>query len=166
MDKFKQVNNEIHHIINKWEVILNGLSHQTITTYKNKQNRTIKQILGHLIDSATNNIHRIIHLQYQNTPYRFPDYACNGNNDRWISIQNYQEAAWCNLIEHWKYSNFHLCHIINNVNESMLDNSWISGTEEQVTLEDMILDYIVHMKLHINEIQYLIQQNIENTDLV
>jgi hypothetical protein len=35
-----------------------------VATKRNSQNRTVKQIVGHLVDSASNNTHRIIHLQY------------------------------------------------------------------------------------------------------
>ena len=49
---------------------------------RNSQDRTIKQILGHLVDSASNNMHRIVHFQYHDSPLHFPNYATNGNKDR------------------------------------------------------------------------------------
>lgn len=48
---------------------------ETLVTGRNSQNRSIKQILGHLIDSPSNNNHRIVHLQYQPTSLVFPNYA-------------------------------------------------------------------------------------------
>jgi len=50
------------------------------------QHWTIKETIGHLIDSASNNTYRIIHLQYQQSPLVFPDYANLGNNDRLINF--------------------------------------------------------------------------------
>ncbi len=89
--EFEPVVREIPALIDEWEPRLKGLPQDVITLRRNSQNRTIKQILGHMIDSASNNTHRIVHLQYQESPLRFPNYAINGNNDRWIAIQNYQE---------------------------------------------------------------------------
>lgn len=51
-----------------------SLPEETITQKRNRQNRTIKQILGHLIDSASNNHQRMIRLQYSKDLLFFPDY--------------------------------------------------------------------------------------------
>lgn len=51
---FSKITEGIYHVIETEEKILTGLQNDTITLKRNKQNRTIKQILGHLIDSASN----------------------------------------------------------------------------------------------------------------
>lgn len=158
MNEFAEVNQNIISLLEIWEPILSKLPEDVITERRNSQNRTIKQLLGHLIDSASNNIHRIIHLQYQQSPIVFPDYANLGNNDRWIAIQNYQEENWDHLIQLWKYSNLHIVHVINNVSEDKLDNVWINALNEAITLRTMIVNYLVHLKLHLNEISDLMNQ--------
>jgi len=84
---FEPVTKGITSLIDSWEDKLLSLPTNVITERRNSQNRTIKQILGHLIDSASNNTHRIVHLQYQASPMEFPNYATNGNNDRWITMR-------------------------------------------------------------------------------
>ena len=79
--------------LKEWESQLILLPDDTITNKRNDQNRSIKQILGHMVDSASNNTHRIVHLQYQESPLIFPNYAANGNNDRWIAIQDYHNES-------------------------------------------------------------------------
>ena len=111
-----------------------------------------------MIDSASNNTHRIVHLQYQPSPLIYPDYANLGNNDRWIAIQNYQEEKWNNLIQLWKYSNIHIVHVIQNVNIDKLENEWITALNKNVSLKAMIIDYLRHFKLHLNEIDELINK--------
>jgi hypothetical protein len=91
MNEFAANNQEILHLTSVWEPKLLTLSIDVIMNRRNGQNRTIKQIFGHMVDSALNNTHRIVHLQYQLSSLIFPDYANLGNNDRWIAIQNYQE---------------------------------------------------------------------------
>jgi hypothetical protein len=125
-----------------------------------RSNGTVKQILGHLIDSTSNNIHRIIHLQYQASPLVFPNYASEGNNDRWISIQDYQGEEWPDIVNLWKYSVFHICHVISNVDDKKLKNEWIAGPDRLISLESLIIDYLRHFKLHLSEIEELIQSQI------
>jgi hypothetical protein len=156
MNEFNANNQEILRLINEWEPKLSVLSDDIITTRRNSQNRTIKQIVGHMIDSASNNTHRIIHLQYQPSPLIYPDYANLGNNDRWIAIQNYQVEKWNDLIQLWKYSNIHIVHVINNVNMDKLNNEWITALGKNVSLKSMIIDYLRHFKLHLNEIEEMI----------
>lgn len=143
-------------LIERWEPVLLSLQEETISDRKNSQNRSVRQILGHLVDSASNNTHRIIHLQYRETPMAFPNYATHGNNDRWIAIQDYQHEDWQNLIALWKYANVHLVHVIRNVNTDKLENRWISDENETITLRENIEGYLPHLELHLNEIKELI----------
>lgn len=157
MSEFTKNNQELMKLLEEWEPILSQLPEDIITTRRNSQNRTIKQIVGHMIDSASNNTHRIIHLQYQASPLLFPDYANLGNNDKWIAIQNYQDENWLDLVQLWKYSNLHIVHVINNASMDKMDNVWISALNNAISLKEMINSYLQHFKLHLNEINHLIK---------
>lgn len=158
MKKTDSISQEIISLVSEWEPVLGGLSNDTISLRKNSQNRTIKQIVGHMVDSASNNTHRIVHLQYQHTPLIFPNYATLGNNDRWIAIQDYQNEDWMTLIQLWKYSLLHIIHLIKNINTAKMSKEWISGPGEKVTLEEMVTDFPRHLRLHLSEINELIQK--------
>ncbi len=141
-----------------WEPTLQTIKNEILETRKNNQNRSIKQILGHMVDSVSNNTHRIIHLQYQESPFIFPNYATNGNNDRWIAIQNYQEENWSDLIQLWKYTHIHFVHVIKNINENKLEQQWDSQSEDGlVSLQNMVIDFLRHFHLHLQEIKELIE---------
>jgi len=156
--EFEPIAEGIRHSVNSWENRLLQLPADVITERRNSQQRNIKQIVGHMIDSASNNTHRIVHLQYQPSPFRFPNYATFGNNDRWIAIQNYQEEDWQNLVMHWKYANLHVAHVISNIDEEKLNHHWISGPDQRVSLKDMVMDYLRHLQLHLDEIDDLLSQ--------
>ncbi len=145
--------NEVENIINEWEQKLLSLTEDVITERRNHQNRTIKQLLGHLIDSVSNNHQRMIRLQY-NDSLIFPDYT--QDNDRWIAIQDYQHADWINLVQLWKSFNLHMIHLIKSIDKSKLNNYWTDYEGVKVTLEDMIKGYPWHLNLHINDIKDLI----------
>ncbi len=155
MDDFNPISQGIRELIFQWEPKLSLLDSAVISERRNNQNRTIKQITGHMVDSATNNIHRVVHLQYQPNPLIYPDYANLGMNDKWIAIQDYQHEDWNSLVQLWKYLNLHYSYIILIMDNSKLEYEWITATNKHVTLKDMVIDYLRHLKLHLNEIEEL-----------
>jgi len=156
MNEFEINNQALLQIIDEWAPKLLALPDETITFRPDNESWTIKETVGHMIDSASNNTHRIIHLQYQPSPLTFPDYANFGNNDRWVAIQDYQTENWEDLVQLWKYINKHIVHIIRLVNHDKLDNEWISATGESISLRTMIIDYLRHIELHLSEINRII----------
>jgi len=158
MKLLENISSDTKKLINELEEILKNIDENIISTKRNNQNRTIKQIVGHLVDSASNNIHRIIHLQYQPIPLIFPDYANLGVNDKWIAIQDYNNYNWNDLIQLMKYTNIHITNVIKNIDASKLQNKWISALKDQYTLEEMIVDYPLHFKIHLDQIKELIDK--------
>lgn len=153
---FSKITDAISNVIETEENLLRGLQEDVITSRRNKQNRTIKQILGHLIDSASNNHQRMIRLQYCKHLLCFPDYR--QDNDLWIALQEYQHADWNNLIGLWKFFNLHIIQVIKSVDQTKLESYWCDFEGTKVTLKDMIEGYLDHLYLHINEIYELINQ--------
>ncbi|MGD2036102.1 MAG: DinB family protein [Bacteroidales bacterium] len=156
MHQFLSVSQELKSLIKEWENTFSSLPEDVISQRRNKQNRTVRQIIGHMVDSASNNTHRVVHLQYQKSPFDFPNYATLGNNDRWIAIQNYQEEDWNDLIQLWKYSNLHFTHVIGHIDPKKMANEWIASADKNLSLRDMVLDFPRHFKLHLEEIRDLI----------
>ena len=54
MKPFENIATEIIILVHEWEPKLLLLPEEMITQRRNSQNRTIKQILGHMVDSASN----------------------------------------------------------------------------------------------------------------
>lgn len=156
MELLEQISCDIVKLVDELEDILKSANKDVASTKQNSQNRTVKQIVGHLVDSASNNTHRVIHLQYQPSPLIFPDYANLGVNDKWIAIQDYYNYNWDDLVQLMKYTNIHIANVIKNIDRSKLQNKWISALKEQYTLEEMIVDYPLHFKLHLDEIKELL----------
>jgi hypothetical protein len=159
MNSFEPACQTILQLLEVWEPRLLALPEDIISDRKNTQDRSIRQILGHLSDSVSNNTHRIVHLQYRENPMTFPNYATFGNNDRWIAIQDYQHENWHDLVQLWKYANIHLVHVIRNVNPDKFENQWISGEDELVSLQKNIEGYLPHFELHLREIEALIEKS-------
>jgi len=158
MKQFEPVATEITSLVNEWKDKLLSLSEEKITVPRNSQNRSVKQIVGHMVDSASNNTHRAIHLQYRESPLEFPNYATYGNNDRWIAIQNYQNENWEDLVHLWKYANLHFAHVIQHINPEKLNSEWLAGNNVKITLKEMVEDFVPHFRLHLGEIEELISK--------
>lgn len=153
---FDHLKDELGSRLSEWENKLIHLTEEQISVPRNSQNRNIRQIVGHMVDSASNNTHRIVYLQYCETPLEFPNYATYGNNNRWISIQNYENENWANLVYLWKYTHLHIIHVIQQIKPDKLTNEWIADKNQKVTLKDMVDDFPRHFKLHLSEINQLI----------
>ena len=117
--KSKAIIDDINEVMNREIPFLLSLSDEQVSIKRNKQNRTVKMLVGHLIDSASNNHQRIVRLQYAprcghsmpNTEMGmlvFPDYT--QDNDLWIQLQDYQHEDWQQLVMLLKLYNQHICH--------------------------------------------------------
>ena len=150
---FIPITDGIKKVIEAEESFLRDLPVEVITLRRNKQSRTVKQILGHLIDSASNNHQRMVRLQYSKDLLFFPDYR--QDNDLWIALQDYQNADWENLIQLWKFYNLHIIQVIKSVDLTKLDSFWCDFEGTKITLKEMIEGYLDHLFLLINEIKDL-----------
>ena len=111
---------------------------------------SVKEILGHLVDSATNNHQRFVRLQITDD-LQFPDYS--QDNDRWVAIQAYNRTDWESLIQLWRHFNLHLARIISAVDQCCTDNVWQVDQQTRHTLGELMIDYPVHIKAHLKQIE-------------
>jgi hypothetical protein len=106
-----------------------------------------KQILGHLIDSASNNHQRWVRAQVA-PRLEFPGYP----QESWVAVQSYATESWPDLVELWLVLNRHLLHIIRNVPESCLSRPCVIGTNDEIALSAVIEGYVTHMEHHLAQI--------------
>jgi hypothetical protein len=106
-----------------------------------------KQVLGHLIDSASNNHQRFVRAALQPS-LDFPRYDQDGN----IRVQAPQEADWSLLISLWAAYNRYLAHIIARLPASKLETVCCIGSDEPVTLGFLASDYLRHLVHHLSQI--------------
>ena len=106
-----------------------------------------KQVLGHLIDSASNNHQRFVRASLQPS-LDFPRYDQDGN----VRVQAPQETDWALLVSLWATYNRYLAHIIARLPASKLDTACRIGDGEPVTLGFLASDYVTHMVHHLNQI--------------
>ncbi len=106
-----------------------------------------KQVVGHLVDSASNNHQRFVRAALQ-TSLDFPAYDQAGN----ARVQAFQEAGWSLLVSLWADYNRYLAHVIAHLPPSKLDTVCHIGSGSPVTLEFLATDYLSHLVHHLAQI--------------
>jgi hypothetical protein len=106
-----------------------------------------KEILGHLIDSASNNHHRFVRAQ-TGSVLRFPGYA----QDHWVRVQHYRDSSWSALIDLWSSYNEHLARVISQIPESLRSVSCEIEENSPIALSSLALDYVGHVEHHLAQI--------------
>ena len=106
-----------------------------------------KEILGHLIDSAGNNHQRFVRAQLS-SEIRLPGYE----QERWVGTQFYQTESWDNLVQLWRAFNVHLLHVGTKIPAEKLKTTCFIGENMPVTLEFLFVDYVRHVKHHLQQI--------------
>jgi len=105
-----------------------------------------KEVIGHLIDSASNNHHRFVRGQIA-AGQEFPGYE----QERWVRIQNYQAARWSDLIDLWRAYNTHILHVAECMSEEGRRATCRVGGGEEVTLAGLFVEYVDHLEHHLRK---------------
>lgn len=106
-----------------------------------------KKVVGHLIDSASNNHQRFVRAAQQQS-LDFPAYDQEGN----VRVQAPQEADWSLLVSLWAAYNRYLAHIIARLPASKLETICHIGSNEPKPLSFIATDYLTHMVHHLKQI--------------
>jgi DinB superfamily len=105
-----------------------------------------KEVLGHLIDSASNNHQRFVRGQIA-ARQDFPRYE----QEQWVRIQKYQSARWNDLIDLWRAYNTHLIHVAECMSEEGQSATCRVGGGSEVTLAWLFVDYVDHLEHHLRK---------------
>ena len=106
-----------------------------------------QQIIGHLIDSASNNHQRFVRAQ-EGDPLLFPRYE----QEHWVRCQQYDKSTWDALLTLWHSYNHHVAHVIEHIPEEHRNVQCVIGSYAPETLGFLAHDYVVHLRHHLEQI--------------
>ncbi len=117
-----------------------------------------KQVIGHLIDSASNNHQRFVRVRFMDDLV-FAGYE----QESWVAAQGYQGAPWAELVGLWRLFNLHLARVIENLPPSVREQPRARHNLDELawkpvprqtpaTLEYFMRDYVGHLKHHLAQI--------------
>lgn len=107
-----------------------------------------KEIMGHLIDSALNNIQRFTEIQFTEKPYRIRTYSQN----EMVKANDYQNTNKQDIFDLWISLNKQILQIIKNQNSVTLKYQLILPNENKADLNFLINDYLGHFEHHLKQL--------------
>ena len=125
---------------------LEALTDETYAWEPHPQKWSKKEILGHLVDSAQNNIRRFIVCQYEDKPMIAYD------QDAWVKYTNYQDYPVADLIQLWTLLNRHMCIVLANIGPEAALRKCVMGHGEPQTIKWLAADYCDHLLHHLHQI--------------
>jgi hypothetical protein len=107
------------------------------------------QILGHLCDSAINNVTRFIRVLHEPQPLLLLPY----DQEQWVNAQRYGQASTEEILSLWLSLNQSVLRVISGLKPSQLSLSCqLPNGGDIVTLQWLIEDYLEHMVHHLKQI--------------
>ena len=108
-----------------------------------------QEILGHLIDSATNNHQRFVRSQFEETP-KIPY-----DQNAWNKYNYYNDFSKKQLVTFWKSYNQQILSLIELIPQEKLNSLCNTGGNESFTIEFLFDDYVEHLEYHLRQIVIL-----------
>jgi len=104
-----------------------------------------REIIGHLVDSATNNYQRFVGAQTEDH-FTLTGYS----QEDWVRIGRYQDANWEDLVTLWQTFNQQIARVMEATPEAALSRRLTDSGA--VTLREVMIDYVRHLKHHLAQI--------------
>ena len=117
-----------------------------------------REIIGHLVDSASNNHQRFVRARVQDNLI-FPGYE----QDLWVQAGDYQSAPWNDLVELWRTFNLQIARVmaatpdevrLRERHEHNFDRIGFEAIPQgqPATLDHLMRDYVTHLEHHLEQV--------------
>jgi hypothetical protein len=145
----KKTREELLNIVTEFTASLSAIPDDVFQSKPNPKKWSKPEVLGHLIDSAQNNLRRFIVGQYATSP---PNILYD--QDFWVQSNDYVNAPKIETIQLWRLINEQICRVLAAMPTSNCSKTCNTGknSEELRTLQWLAEDYVKHMKHHLNQI--------------
>jgi len=119
---------------------------------------SIKEIIGHLIDSASHNHQRFVRVRWQD------DLVFQGyQQDDWVAAQQYRSVPWDELVTLWHTYNRHVARVMALVPDDVAHREHRRHNLDQIawqtvpadrpaTLAYFMRDYVGHLEHHLCQV--------------
>lgn len=139
---------EVH--INKFPAKMKELSTEKLLKRSAPGKWSNQEILGHLIDSAINNLKRFTEIQFLPQPYTVISYKQN----ELVAVNDYQNLPLPHLLDLWQALNRQIVLVVKKIPIEKLNYPVDPQYDDRElkTLSWIIFDYVGHMEHHLRQI--------------
>lgn len=141
----EQAINRLNFIVEKAPGLLAQINEEQMSEKPAPNKWSKKEILGHLIDSATNNHQRLIRGQFEAIP------KIQYDQNEWNKYSFYQQIDSQKIISFWTIYNLQLIEIIKRIPKENLKKQVKVG-QNVLTLENLTIDYVAHLEHHLKQL--------------
>lgn len=110
-----------------------------------------KEVVGHMIDSAVNNLQRIVRLDTV-LEVEPEVQSQNYEQDEWVRAQHYADKDWVEVLELWRVLNGHIAWTMGHVARGHLGRICVFP-DGRVTMGFLMKDYVAHMEYHLHALK-------------
>ena len=135
---------QLENIISTYISLLEKLTEENASPKPLPDKWSRKELVGHMVDSAQNNIRRFIVAQYETNP------AISYAQDHWVAAADYQHYPIQDLIQLWILLNRHLVRVLKNIPVDMYSNEVLTGSRHSI--EWLAADYNKHLLHHLHQV--------------
>ena len=135
---------ELENIISMYSPLLQSINEEKISYRPLPGKWSKKELIGHMIDSAQNNIRRFVVVQYEDKP--FIRYA----QDNWVIAAGYRDYPLGDLIQLWILQNRHLVRVLKNIPAELYNQEVQTG--ELHSVQWLATDYNKHLLHHLHQV--------------
>jgi hypothetical protein len=143
----RELSGKLEHVVESARITLRQVSEAESNKPVLKGGWSRKQVLGHLIDSASNNHQRFVRAALQGS-LEFPRY----DQDGFVRVQAVEGVLWPILVALWSSYNLYLAHVIAHLPTDKLEAPCRIGEDDPVTLRFLAEDYLTHLLHHLRQI--------------
>ena len=143
-----ELQNKLSQLLDNGCEIILQISEHELAYKRSPEKWSKKEILGHLIDSAVNNLQRFTEIQFSTKPYKIENY----NQNELVRFNDYQNSEIVELLNFWKAINLRIVYIFGLQTKESLSFKILFDSNDESDLKFLMEDYINHLEYHLNQI--------------
>jgi hypothetical protein len=148
-NKMEATISELNTIVSDYSLKIGAIPEQGFSIKPSPNKWSKKEVLGHLIDSAQNNLRRFICAQYETSPPKIVY-----EQDYWVRANAYQQMDTKEVIGLWILINSRVAAVLEQMPSNAYARECDTGKNSASlhSLEWLANDYVKHLKHHLNQI--------------
>jgi len=146
----KNISTDLGRTVDAFYLKYKGVNDKVASKRPEQGEWSLKEIIGHLVNSASIYHQRFVGLQFVHEMV-FPEYQ--KYHLEWMDVEKFNEMKFDDLFLLWKQYNILIGHIIENIHDDKLDNYLIRPDGSKNSLKKLAADYVSHLKNHLNQFE-------------
>ena len=137
---------QLIHILDTVPAQLRSFSEEEFAAIPSPGKWSKKQIIGHLIDSATNNHHRFVRSQFHDKPTVLYE------QELWNHHSYYQSMRQEHMISFWEKYNRHIVELTQRIPAELLSRECMMSDGNAYPIRWVFEDYVRHLEHHLRQV--------------